>query len=111
MIKHAAAMVLGSAAFFSQANTCIKSGCTDIVETLFVNEGGQIYVGTPGNEKLANCSPVEGTYFTISNSSTNRQEIYSLLLTAYSMRERVQLRVKEGTTGCTIAYARVDERW
>ncbi|AOT11046.1 hypothetical protein [Pseudoalteromonas luteoviolacea] len=111
MIKLVIAALMGAAAFSSQANTCSSIGCTDTIETLFVNEGGQIYVGTPGNEKLANCSPVEGNYFSIATSSSNRQELYSLLLLAYSSKERVQLRVKEGTSGCTIAYARIDDRW
>ena len=103
-------IILLTAPFFSMAATCSKTGCIDKVQMLYVNAGGDIYIGMPGDEKLANCTPVSGVYFTLSPTAQNKKEVYSALLAAQMADKVVQVRVKEGSSKCEIAYVTLDIR-
>ena len=98
------------APFFSMAATCSKTGCIDKIQMLYVNADGNIYIGMPGDEKLANCTPVSGVYFTLPPTAENKKEVYSALLAAQMADKVVHVRVKEGTSKCEIAYITLDTR-
>jgi hypothetical protein len=87
---------------------CASWGCTSTISTLYTNADGRIYIGTPLDEKLANCSAVSGVYFSINPDSANAKEMYSSVLAAYMSNKKIQLRVKEGNAHCDLAYVRFD---
>ena len=86
------------------AERCDSWGCISTISNLYVTSDGVIYVGTPLDEKLANCTPVAGVYFTLDPSSANAKEIYSSMLSAYMSKKKIQLRIKEGDSRCELAY-------
>jgi hypothetical protein len=98
------------APFYSFAETCSATGCIDKIQMLYVNADGDIYIGMPGDEKLANCTAVSGVYFTLPPNAENKKEVYSALLAAQMADKVVHVRVKEGTNKCEIAYITLDIR-
>jgi hypothetical protein len=93
--------------FSAASNQCASWGCTATIETLYTNVDGDIYIGTPGDEKLTNCTPVSGVYFTLNPSAVNAKEVYSSILAAYMANEKIQLRIKEGSSNCELAYVKL----
>lgn len=87
----------------AETNICSSSGCISKIEVFYVISSGKLYIGTPLDEKLANCTPVSGVYFTLSQTSTSEM-IFSTLLSAYMSNSTVQLRIKEGSDNCEISY-------
>ncbi|MGL5110066.1 MAG: hypothetical protein ACRC7J_13525 [Vibrio ordalii] len=92
-----------SVSMSSQAE-CEKWGCIGKITNIYTNADGMIYFGTEYNEKKANCTPVSDVYFTLNPKSENAKEIYSSVLSAYMAGKKIQLRVKEGSQGCELAY-------
>ena len=99
------ALLASSTSVFA-ADMCASWGCTSTIETLYTNADGRIYIGTPLDENLANCTTVIDKYFTINPSSGNAKEMYSSILAAYMSDKKVQLRVKEGHPSCELADRR-----
>jgi len=98
-------LILPSKVFANEQ--CTTWGCISTISELYTNADGLIYVGTPLDEKLANCTAISGVYFTINPSSGNSKEMYSSLLAAYMSNKKIQLRVKEGHAQCELAYVRL----
>ena len=90
------------------AEQCTSWGCVSTISKLYTTTDGPVYIGTPLNEKLANCTPVSGVYFTLNTSSKNAKEIYSSLLAAFMSGKRIALRIKEGSSNCELAYVTLD---
>ena len=99
--------VLISALSSLSANACTASGCIATISELYTTADGVIYVSTPLDEKLANCTAVSDKYFTINPSSKNAKEMYSSVLAAYMSGKKIQLRVIEGHSQCQLAYVRL----
>jgi hypothetical protein len=93
------------------ADKCASWGCISSIETLYTNADGVIYVGTPLDESLANCTPISNVYFSLNPSRQNAEKIYSSLLAAYMSGGKIQLRVKEGTNNCELSYVRLDKNF
>jgi len=89
------------------ADRCESWGCISTVSDLYTNADGLIYVGTPLDEKLANCTPVAEVYFSINPSAENSDKMYSSILSAYMSNKKIQLRVKEGHAKCELSYVRL----
>ncbi|MBN3495879.1 hypothetical protein [Vibrio neptunius] len=89
---------------------CESWGCISTIETLYTNSNGDIYIGTPLDEKRANCTPVSGVYFSLNPSAANADEVYSSLLAAYMAGTKIQLRVKEEHPRCELSYVRLDRK-
>jgi len=87
---------------------CTSWGCKSTISELYTNAQGDIYVATPLDEKLANCTAVSGVYFTLDPTLSNAKEVYSTLLAAFISNKKVQLRVKEGDSKCRLSYVRLD---
>jgi hypothetical protein len=86
------------------ADQCTSWGCISTVANVVTNADGVIYVGTPLDESLANCTAVSGVYFTIDTTSGNAKEMYASVLAAYMSNKKIQLRVKEGHPLCELSY-------
>ncbi|RSD29696.1 hypothetical protein [Vibrio pectenicida] len=89
---------------FSFADECGSWGCISTIETLYTNAEGVIYIGTPLDEKKANCQPVSDVYFTLNPNASNASYIYSSLLSAYMAGKKIGLRIKEGHPKCELSY-------
>lgn len=50
---------------------CTSSGCISVISTLYTTVDGMIYIGTPGDETKANCTPVSNTFFTLNTDGNN----------------------------------------
>lgn len=96
------ALLLSEAVY--AADQCTSWGCRSKVSVIYTRADGDILIGTPLNEKLANCTPVSGVYFTLKPDAQNAREVYSSVLSAYMSGKKIQLRIKEGTSGCEISY-------
>jgi len=46
-------------------NNCGKLNCITKIKKIYTEADGNVYIGTTGDEKLANCSPAAGVYFTL----------------------------------------------
>lgn len=104
------ALIVGSSSVFA-ADECTTWGCISSISELYVNAEGSIIVGTPLDEKLANCTPVSGVFFTLNPSAGNAKEIYSALLAAYMSDKKVQLRIVEGSDQCELSYVRLNSNF
>ena len=86
------------------ADQCQSWGCITTISKLYTTANGPIYVSTPLDEKLANCTPVSDVYFTLDTSSKNVKEVYATLLAAYMAQKEVRLRIIEGSANCELKY-------
>ncbi|KOR33474.1 hypothetical protein TI05_00885 [Achromatium sp. WMS3] len=91
------------------ADSCETWGCVSTISTLYTNVNGVVYIGTPLDEKKANCTPVSGVYFTLNPSNSNNfQAVYSNLLGAYLQNKKIRLRIKERSPNCELEYVVLD---
>lgn len=90
---------------------CYSRGCISQIESLYTEANGVIYVSTLQDEKLANCKPVSGVYFTLDPSKRNAKYVYSTLLAAYIAQQSVHIRIRDnGEEPCEILYVTLDQR-
>jgi hypothetical protein len=101
------ALLACSAATLAE-DKCTSWGCISTVSTLYTNADGAIYVGTPLDETLANCTSVSGVYFTLNPAAGNAKEMYASVLAAHMSNKKIMLRVKEGHPTCELAYVTLD---
>ncbi len=100
-------LFLGAAQFSFAEDVCKSWGCVSTVSEITTNRNGYIFVATPLDENLANCTPYAGQYFSINPDYKNAREMYSSLLSAYMSSKRIQLRVVEGSQNCELSYVRL----
>lgn len=103
-------LILGTSTIAS-ANQCAAWGCISTIEDLYTNADSYIYIGTPLDEKIRNCTPVSGVYFSLDPTSGNAKEIYSSLLAAFTTGKKIQLRIKEGSAHCELSYVRLNSSY
>ncbi|MFY2509447.1 hypothetical protein ACN3E9_14505 [Vibrio pectenicida] len=92
---------------FSFSDECTTWGCIATIETLYTNADGDIYIGTPLDERKANCQPIADVFFTLNPNASNATQVYSSLLSAYMAGIKIQLRVKEGNPKCELSYVKL----
>ena len=90
------------------SDECSSWGCISTISVLYTNTDGAIYIGTPLDETLANCTAVSGVFFTLNPLSGNAKEVYASLLAAYMSGKKMTLRVKEESPTCELAYVVLD---
>ena len=90
------------------ANQCASWGCKAKISVLYTSVNGSIYIGTPFDEKAANCTPVAGVYFTLNANGITAKEVYSSLLAAYMSGKEISLRIVEGSSNCELAYVTLE---
>jgi len=84
---------------------CSSGGCYDVeITRIFATDAGVIWVTPSGDVSQLNCTPAGNTSLTLEDTA-GKNAIYSFLLTQMTTKKHVNLRVHEGTNGCSIAYA------
>ncbi len=84
---------------------CNQGGCYDVeVTRIFATDAGVVWVTPSGDVSKLNCNPAGGTSLTLEDTA-GKNAIYSFLLTQMTTKKHVNLRIKEGSEGCSIAYA------
>ncbi len=83
--------------------------CTDVKLDMIYVTSGLTLVQTDGDESLlTNCTSPDGKHVKLSHSHASAEQIYALLLTAYTGKLNVRLRMTDtsgGTGDCYISYA------
>jgi hypothetical protein len=97
------------------AGSCGSTGCTGTPKELFVAyyntayTDGRVFLHLKDdiNKQNINCPLAEGSYITLKKSHPLFKEIYSSLLSALAMDNKVHVRIKTGTSGCEVLYTRI----
>lgn len=89
---------------------CSAAGCVGLVDQVYVEANGGLWVQTSGNETLANCTADSGVYLRLPAEYTRLKEVYATLLTAQVLGWQVYLRVVEGSNPCTIWYVSMNRQ-
>ncbi|MYM57746.1 hypothetical protein GTG28_00670 [Vibrio sp. OCN044] len=103
-------LILTLISTFSFADGCENWGCESTIEMLYTTVNGDIYIGTPLDERKANCSPISNVYFTLNPQSNNAAQVYSSLLSAYMSDKKIVLRIKEGHPKCELEYVQLKSK-
>jgi hypothetical protein len=99
-----ATLMLGSSIVSA---ACGGGACTDItIDKLYVDAAsGTVYIGTSGDEKLLDCQALGNVYVTLVAGGLGNEGIYSTLLAAKIANKKIeQIRVLNGSVGCTVGY-------
>lgn len=84
---------------------CANHICQNVmVDRLYPNTNGLVYVATSENEKDLNCNSVSGVYLTFNLSEPAGNVYYSTLLAAQLSNKNVSIRVTLESEGCNIQY-------
>ncbi|MFT5697854.1 MAG: hypothetical protein ACI8ZB_000708 [Desulforhopalus sp.] len=87
---------------------CNTTQCYGLIERLYVNEAGTLYIATDGDETALNCTSPADVYIVMLPNDTSFNRKYAMLLTAMTMEKKVGLRINEGSVNCSLNYAYVD---
>ncbi|RZF55977.1 hypothetical protein EXE30_04035 [Acinetobacter halotolerans] len=93
------------------ADQCAAWGCISRIENLVIQDSGRILINTPLDQSIVNCKLYGNTYFVVSSGQPRYKELYSMLLSAYLTKTKVQLRIVEGSTNCEISYIRMSNAY
>ncbi|WP_020413341.1 hypothetical protein [Microbulbifer variabilis] len=104
-------LVMTSIANLANAD-CSGTSCVGVyVDRLYVTSHGIVHVGTNGDEKLLDCDAESGVYATLDlNNYTGADAIFSTLLSAQMADKKVQIRITEGSAGCSVQYVTLDRQ-
>lgn len=87
---------------------CAGGSCNNVTIKMLYITSGVTLVGTSGTETgLTNCVPGDGTYVSLSHGQSSADQIYSALLTAYTTKMNVRIRLADTPDNlgqCYIAY-------
>ena len=90
---------------------CVASGCSNVtIDKLYMTATGTLYVGTSGDEKALNCAGgagnggVANVYMSLKEGDVGKNAMYSLLLTAKTTKQKVKLRIEDGSADCRVTY-------
>ena len=100
-------LALGTLATTANA-VCNSTNCYNVTVTkVLAMDTGGVLIGTSGDEQQLNCTS-PGTYFmTLKYGTDGQQVLYSTLLTAFATGKLVNIRIKEGTADCEIAFINI----
>ena len=84
---------------------CTANGCFDVeVETIYITGSGTIHIGTSGDESALDCTSPGNHYAVLGNTDAGKNSMYSALLTAKTTKQKVSIRIVNGSGNCKIAY-------
>ena len=86
---------------------CSSVGCTGKIERLYI-DGTTLYIASDGDESLLNCTSPANVYVTLPTSDPDFDRKYAMLLTAFSLKATVGLRINDGSAACSLNYVYVD---
>lgn len=88
---------------------CSGNVCSAVlVDKIYANISGKVYVATSGTETNLNCTPGSGVYLTLEIDEPGSYTIYALLLEAQKASKPIKLRIDDNSSGCTVKYAVYD---
>ena len=83
-------------AIATPADGCSSWGCQGVIQTLYIDPANNlIAVGTPFDEKQADCTPVSGVFLTYPMDKAHSDKLYSALLAGYTAQKKMQISVKK----------------
>ncbi len=84
---------------------CTANGCFAVtVETVYITGTGTIHIGTSGDESTLDCTSPGNHYAVLGNTDPGKNSMYSALLTAKTTKQKVDIRIVNGSGNCKIAY-------
>jgi hypothetical protein len=86
---------------------CTTTKCTGKIDRLYIT-GGKLYISTDGDERNLDCNAVSDVYLTLSTSNPDFKNYYAMMLTTMSMGNQIGLRIENGSQGCELLYAHMD---
>lgn len=87
---------------------CSDRFCVGQVQRLYMASDGNLRIASDGDETLLNCTAVGGVYMTLQADDPNFNRKYALLLTAYSLKQEVGIRIINGSSNCAVSYFFID---
>lgn len=106
-----AAFIFGLTMIFSSTvfADCSNIQCVGMIERLYTNSNGTLYVATDGDETALDCTPPAGVYMTLDPADPNFNRKYAMLLTAFSLNQEIGIRIINGSSTCAISYFYIDK--
>lgn len=86
---------------------CTSTQCYGKIDRLYVN-GGTLFISTDGDESNLDCTAPGGVYITISEDNPSFKNLYAMMLTSMSLNNNIGLRVRTGTSDCSLIYTYMD---
>ncbi len=87
---------------------CSAIACNGIVEKIYTRTDGVTFLKIAGDRSLANCTLSAGAYFTLPADVPGGRNILAIAIAAQAAGRELNVRIIEGSTGCTVSYATLD---
>jgi hypothetical protein len=88
---------------------CSAIRCVDQLERLYLSRSSDaLFISTAGDETALNCALTEGVYMTLPTDNPLFREFLAMLLTAKASNFDANVRIHEGSQGCTVSYVVVE---
>ncbi|CCN35784.1 hypothetical protein VIBNISFn27_200006 [Vibrio nigripulchritudo SFn27] len=105
------ASIVGLSLISSIANAaCNRDECygkgAQVVSSMMVHEGG-VYIIPPESSRNNLDCQLDGTSMTLNKNHPYFDEVYSTILTAMAAGNNLMVRIKNGSKGCQVSYARI----
>lgn len=89
---------------------CSNHICSSVlVERLYINSNGKVYIGSSGDESQLDCQSVSGVYTSFDVSEPGGDSIYATLLAAQLSNKPVSIRIVNNSEGCKVLYLLMDK--
>lgn len=89
---------------------CSGIRCTKVlVDRLYINTRGRLYIGTSGVETSLSCTPTGRVYLYVNEDDKNYEEIFTTLLAAQLSDKKVLIRTPS-SGACQVAYVVLDRQ-
>lgn len=83
---------------------CAGGWCTGVkINYVFTSGSVDGWISTTGTEAGLSCTPESSKLIRVSATSSNAQQLYAMILTAYTSGQTVDVRTTETGT-CTVGY-------
>ena len=108
ILVFALALTLSSINVFAEcaANACSGVG-KDVLNSVYPNGSGNIYLQAGTNKGALDCDLVEGQYMVLKSDHPLFEEAYSTILTALVSQKTLVVRIKNGSPICEVSYVRM----
>ena len=84
---------------------CSGGFCVGKVSRIYTaSTDNKVYIGTDGDERNLDCSPVSDVYIVLEPDQALFKELYALLLSAVAAEKGVRLRTNTDGTECRLLY-------
>jgi len=102
-------LAMGAITMNVNAGDCTTNRCTHVkITEVYATFGGTLYVQTSGDESTLNCTSLANRYVSVGATDPGKNALYSMMLTAQTTGKDVTIRVQEGSAGCRIFYAHMN---